>query len=108
MNDTKDPDIVEHLPPLHPGEILLEDWVKPMGLKPYGLAKALGIQRTRVERIVRGVQPITADTALRLARFFGTSPIFWLRLQADYDLEVAERERGDEIARTVQPHEQAA
>lgn len=78
-------------PPIHPGEILREEFLVPMGLTPYALAKALGVPRTRIERVVREEQPITSDTALRLARYFGTSVELWLNLQMDYDVTVAEK-----------------
>lgn len=80
------------MPPVHPGEILLEEFLKPLGLSQYRLAKGLSVPARRINEIVLGVRSITADTALRLARFFGTSERFWLNLQATYDLEV-ERDR---------------
>jgi addiction module HigA family antidote len=87
------------LPPVHPGEVLLEDFMKPLGLSQYRLAKDIGVPALRISQIVRGQRAITADTALRLARYFGTSPDVWLRLQATYDLEVAQRQIGKRIAR---------
>jgi addiction module HigA family antidote len=78
------------LPPVHPGEVLLEDFMKPMGLSQYRVAKDIVVSPLRISQIIRGKRSITADTALRLARYFGTSPAVWLRLQARYDLEVAE------------------
>ena len=78
------------LPPIHPGEILREDFLKPIGLSAYALAKAMGVPRTRVERLVREEAPITADTALRLSRAVGCSTQFWLGLQMQFDLERAE------------------
>ena len=78
------------LPPIHPGEVLLEDFIKPIGLSQYRVAKDIGVSPLRISQIIRGKRSITADTALRLARYFGTSPAVWLRLQARYDLEVAE------------------
>jgi addiction module HigA family antidote len=83
--------IVKTLPPMHPGEMLREEFLKPLGLTPYAVAKACGVPRTRVERIVREELGISADTALRLARFFGTSAQFWLNLQIRYDVLTAER-----------------
>ena len=83
--------IVAKLPPMHPGEMLREEFLKPMGLTPYKVAKACGIPRTRIERIVREELGITADTALRLAKFFGMSVGFWMNLQARYDVRMAER-----------------
>ncbi len=78
------------LPPIHPGEVLLEDFMKPLGLSQYRVAKDIGVSPLRISQIIRAKRSITADTALRLARYFGTSPAVWLRLQARYDLEVAE------------------
>ena len=78
------------LPPLHPGEVLREEYLEPLGLSPYALAKACRIPRTRIERIAREEIGITADTALRLGRYFNTTPQFWLNLQSDYDLRTAE------------------
>src|ERR687890_633124 len=75
------------LPPLHPGEVLREEFMIPLGLTAYAVAKACRVPRTRIERIAREEIGITADTALRLSKFFGTSAEFWLSLQADYDLE---------------------
>ena len=91
----------EKLPPIHPGEVLLEDFMKPLGLSQYRVAKDIGVPALRISQIVNGKRAVTADTAMRLARYFGTSPDGWLRLQARYDLEVAEREYGDRINREV-------
>ena len=73
--------------PIHPGEILSEDFLKPMGISGYKLAKALLIDQTRVSEIIKGKRSITIDTALRLAKFFGTTPEFWLNIQVQYDIE---------------------
>jgi addiction module HigA family antidote len=89
--------IIAKLPPLHPGEMLREEFLKPMGLTPYAVAKACGVPRTRIERIVREELGISADTALRLAKFFGTSAGFWLNLQSRYDLETAKGMIGKEL-----------
>lgn len=94
------------LPPVHPGEVLSEDFIKPLGLTQYRVAKDIGVAPMRISQIVRGLRSVTADTALRLARYFGTSPDVWLRLQAAYDLEVAERETGRRIKREVKVLEQ--
>lgn len=83
--------IVAKLPPMHPGEILREEFLVPMRLTPYKVAKACGVPRTRIERIAREELGITADTALRLAKFFGMSVGFWMNLQARYDVQMAER-----------------
>ena len=80
------------LEPVHPGEILLEEFLAPLGLTQYRLAKSLSVPARRINEIVHGTRGITADTALRLARFFGTSERFWLNLQAAYDLDM-ERDR---------------
>jgi antitoxin HigA-1 len=80
----------KNLPPLHPGEVLREEFLVPLSLTPYALAKELGVPRTRVERIAHEKIGITADTALRLGKYFGMSPDFWMNLQARYDLEVAQ------------------
>lgn len=78
------------LPPIHPGEILLEEFLEPMGISQYRLAKGISVPPRRINEIVHGNRSVTADTALRLGRFFGMSPQFWLNLQTRYDLEVAE------------------
>lgn len=91
------------IPPVHPGEILREEFLKPMGLSVYALAQATSLPRTRLNDIVRGRRGISADTALRLARYFGTDAQSWLNLQARYDLEVAEAALGDRLRREVTP-----
>jgi antitoxin HigA-1 len=78
------------LPPIHPGEILMEEFLAPMGISQYRLAKDISVSPRRINEIVHGNRSITADTALRLGRFFGISPQFWLNLQTRYDLEVTE------------------
>lgn len=83
--------------PVHPGEILREDFLPEYNLKPYGLAKAIGVSRNRIERLVREEISLTADTALRFARFFGTSPEMWLNMQRKYDLEVAKMKLGKKL-----------
>jgi len=95
------------LPPVHPGEILREDLMSPIGISINRLARDLRVPVTRVSEIVNGRRSITADTALRLARYFGSSPQFWLNLQATYDLEVATRRSVEQIARDVHPREAA-
>jgi addiction module HigA family antidote len=89
------------LSPIHPGEVLLEDFMKPLGLTQYRLAQGLGVAPIRVSQIVRGERAITVDTAMRLARFFGTSAGVWLRLQVRFDLEVGETRLGKRIQREV-------
>lgn len=89
------------LPPVHPGEILLEEFLKPMEISQYRLAKDISVSPRRINEIVHGDRAISADTALRLARYFGTSERFWLNLQAQYDLD-AERDRlGGRLEREV-------
>ncbi|SFD53506.1 plasmid maintenance system antidote protein, XRE family [Thiohalospira halophila DSM 15071] len=83
--------MTEQLPNIHPGEILLEDFMEPMGLSKNGLAKAIGVPATRIGELTRGRRRITGDTDLRLSRYFGTSEGYWLRLQNAYDLEEARR-----------------
>jgi len=95
------------MPPIHPGETLKEDFLKPLGLSANRLAMELIVPVTRVDDIVRGKRAITADTALRLARYFGTTPQFCMNLQANYDLERAEDTRGPEIAGRIRPHRAA-
>jgi len=87
------------LPPLHPGEVLREEFLVPLGLSAGALAKAMGVPRTRVERIAAESIGITADSALRLSKALGTSAQLWLNLQNRYDVEVAERAIGKELAR---------
>ncbi len=84
-----------------PGEILLEEFMKPHGISMNALASAIGVAPGRISQIVNGKRSITADSALRLGRYFGVSPETWLDLQSDYDLRVVRRERGTEIERTV-------
>jgi antitoxin HigA-1 len=84
-------------PPIHLGEILCEEFLAPLDLAPYSLAKALGVPRTRIERLAREETAITPDTALRLARYFGTTPEFWMNLQTAYDITREETVRRDQI-----------
>ncbi len=89
---------VSILLPIHPSEILREEYLVPLGLKPYTLAKKLHVPRTRIERLVSETTPVTPDTALRLAKFFGTTPGFWMNMQASYDLAVEGEAKKAEIA----------
>jgi antitoxin HigA-1 len=89
----------KRLPPVHPGGVLREDFLKPMRLTPYAVAQACGIPRTRIERLAREETPVTADTALRLARYFGTTAGFWMGMQTQYDLERAHDELTGELKR---------
>ena len=102
FSDIDDPDGVP-LVPVHPVEILLEDFMKPLGLSARALARALHVPHNRLLAITAGKRAITAGTALRLARHFGGDAGWWLRLQARYDLEVAERDQLDRIVQEVQP-----
>ena len=94
-------EVANRLPPIHPGEILREDVLKPLGLTAHGLARELRVPATRISEILHGRRAITADTALRLARYLGTSPQFWMNLQTSHDLKVTERSRGKQIRREV-------
>jgi antitoxin HigA-1 len=89
------------LPPVHPGEVLLEEFLSPLGVSQYRLAKETSVPARRINEIVRGLRSISADTALRLARYFGTSERFWLNLQARYDLEVEKDRLGNRLGREV-------
>ena len=86
------------LSPVHPGEILLHDFMEPMEITQHGLAVTIGVSPRRINEIVHGNRAVTADTALRLGRFFGTSPEFWTSLQASYDTEVARNKLGSVLA----------
>lgn len=93
----------EKMPPVHPGEILLEDFLKPLGITQYRLAKAMHVYPRKINEIVQGKRAITADTALRLARVFGTSAEVWMNLQAHYALELAKDELQEKVMQEVQP-----
>ncbi len=94
----------QRMAPVHPGEVLLEDFMKPLGVSQYRLAKAMHVYPRKVNEIVQGKRSITADTALRLARFFGTSAEVWMNLQALYDLEVTKDALEETVAREVTPY----
>lgn len=91
----------DKLSPIHPGEVLLEDFMKPLDLSQYRLAHDIGVTPIRISQIVNGQRSITVDTAMRLARYFSTSAEVWLRLQVRYDLEVAEKQLSKKINREV-------
>ncbi|MGH7592107.1 MAG: HigA family addiction module antitoxin [Gemmatimonadales bacterium] len=91
----------KHLAPVHPGEVLMDEFLTPLGLTQYRLAKSLSVPPRRINEIVHGTRSISADTALRLARFFGTSDRLWLNLQAAYDLDVERDRLGDRLAHEV-------
>jgi addiction module HigA family antidote len=90
------------LPPVHPGEVLLEEFLKPLGISQYRLAKEIGVPARRINEIVHGKRVVTADTALRLSRYFATSERFWLNLQGQYDLEIEKDYLGDRLEKEVQ------
>ncbi len=89
------------LNPIHPGEVLLEEFLKPMGISQNHLAIRIGVPSRRINEIVLGKRSITADTALRLARYFGNTPKFWLGLQTDYDLDMAADKMGERLEHEV-------
>ena len=95
------------MPPVHPGEILKEEFLIPMDLSEYRLAKDIKVPALRINQIVRGQRSVTADTALRLARYFGTTAEWWVNMQAHYDLEVARDEIGETVTSEVKPREAA-
>ena len=91
------------LPPIHPGEQLREEFLKPLGITAYRLAKDIRVPVTRIQSILAERRGISGDTALRLARYFGTTPEFWLNMQRDYELARAAEALGDRLAHEVQP-----
>jgi len=95
-------------PPVHPGEILKEEFLAPLGISEYRLAKDIGVTPRHINEIVHGRRGITADTALRLGRFFNMEAVFWMNLQTRYDMEVAEEALGDRLDKEVHPHARAA
>jgi addiction module HigA family antidote len=92
---------IQKLAPVHPGEILLEEFLKPLGISQNRLGRALGVSPRRINEIIHGKRSVTADTALRLSRYFGTSAEFWLGLQIDYDLDLARDRLEEKIAQEV-------
>lgn len=95
--------MADKLSPIHPGEVLLEEFIKPMNLSQNRIAIDIGVDARRINEIVLGKRSVTADTALRLARYFGNSPQFWLGLQNQYDLDVTEDQLGKRLEREVRP-----
>ena len=93
--------MTDKLSPVHPGEVLMEEFLTPMNMSQNRLALDIGVHARRVNEIVLGKRGVTADTALRLARYFGTTPQFWLGLQADYDLDIAFDNLGNRLEREV-------
>lgn len=98
----------KRLAPVHPGEVLLEEFLKPLGLTQYRLAKDLSVPARRINEIVHGTRAVSADTALRLARYFRTSDRFWLNLQAAYDLDLERDRLGDRLEYEVAVHRKAS
>jgi addiction module HigA family antidote len=98
----------KRLPPIHPGEILLEEFLKPMGISQYRIAKATSVPARRINEIVHGKRSITADTALRLSKFFGMSDRFWMNLQTRYDLELEKDRLGSRLDDEVELYEEAS
>lgn len=94
--------VEEKLPPIHPGEILLEEFLKPMGISQYRVAKDISVSPRRINEIVHGKRSISADTALRLSRYFGLSERFWMNLQSRYDLEMEKDRLAGRLEKEVQ------
>lgn len=92
------------LPPVHPGEVLLAEFLEPMGISQYRLAKDTSVPPRRINEIIHGKRAVTADTALRLGRFFGMDPKFWINLQARYDLDKAEDALAERLEKEVKPY----
>ncbi len=97
----------KRLPPIHPGEILLEEFLKPMDISQYRLAKAMSVPARRINEIVHGKRSVTADTALRLSKYFGMSDRFWMNLQTRYDLELEKDRLGSRLDKEVELYEEA-
>jgi len=91
----------ERLDAVHPGSVLLSDFIEPMGITRYRVAKAIGVQQRRIDEICSGERGVTADTAVRLGLAFGVEPQFWLNLQAQYDIEVIQRDQGAQLAQEI-------
>ena len=106
--DFRDVSTGRRLAPVHPGNVLLKDFIEPLGITRYRVAKQTGMQQRRIDEICTGNRSVTADTALRLARLFGTDAAFWMNLQAQYDLETADREMHKRIEAEVTPLAMAA
>lgn len=104
---TKEIEMTEKLPPIHPGEILLEEFLKPMGLSQYRLAKDISVHPRRINEIVLGARSITPDTALRLSLYFGLSERFWMNLQTRYDIEMEKDRLEGRLAKEVHVHAMA-
>lgn len=102
--DFSDVESGRRLPPVHPGEVLRDEFLTPMTLSVYRLARVIKVPRPRLNDIVLGRRGVTVDTALRLGRYFGTTPEFWINLQTRYDLDLAERTIRRDIEREIEPH----
>jgi addiction module HigA family antidote len=98
--------MAKKLPPVHPGEVLREEFLRPLNLSPYAVARAIGVPRTRIERLANERTSVTADTALRLGRYFGTSAAFWMGMQTQFDLERVEDDLGAAL-RNIAPAREA-
>ena len=94
---------ISKMPPIHPGEVLLEEFLKPMEISQYRLAKDISVPPRRINEIVHGKRAISADTALRLSQYFGTSERFWMNLQTRYDLEIEKDRLGDRLTKEIHP-----
>ena len=92
---------ISKMPPIHPGEVLLEEFLKPMEISQYRLAKDISVPPRRINEIVHGKRAISADTALRLSQYFGTSERFWMNLQTRYDLEIEKDRLGDRLIKEI-------
>lgn len=101
LRDLEGIKMAKKLPPVHPGEILAEEFLEPLRITQYRLAKSISVPPRRINEIVHGKRAVTADTALRLARFFGNSERFWLNLQASYELELERDRLGDRLVKEV-------
>jgi len=100
--------VADKIPPIHPGEILLEEFLRPMGISQSRLARSISVSPRRIHDVVRGKCSVTADTALRLSRYFGTSERFWLNLQTRYDLEVEKDRLGERLDAEILEHARAS
>lgn len=106
-NKKEEPNFEEKMAPIHPGEVLYEDFLIPMGISQYLLAKDIGVDPRRINAIIHGKRAITADTALRLGRYFGIEPEFWMNLQSHYDLEIHSDRLAGKLEQEVKIHSAA-
>ncbi len=105
--DRKESEMSGKIPPTHPGDILLRDFLEPLEITQYRLARDVGVQQTRIGQVVRGERSVTAETALLFARYLGTTPEFWLKLQDRHDLEIREEEMSERLA-AIEPFHAAS